>query len=76
MVRPWDWTGIVLIRVCHDVCYFEQVTTCSRTQRNLLETFIDEIRNLIVGLQLITKLIFSPGVHRQPSETGVHQASL
>ena len=44
MVRPWDWTGIVLLRACHDMCYFGQVTTCSKTQRNLLETFIDEVR--------------------------------
>ena len=62
MVRPWDWTGIVLLRVCHDVHYFGQVTTDTKSQRNLLETFINEVRKLIVSLQLITKL-FSPGFH-------------
>ena len=43
MVRPWDWTGIVLLRACHDMCYFGRVTTCARTQRTVMESFIDEV---------------------------------
>ena len=43
MVRPWDWTGIVLLRACHDMCYFGRVTTCARAQRTVMESFIDEV---------------------------------
>ena len=25
-VRPWDWSGLVLLRVCHAVSYFAMVT--------------------------------------------------
>ena len=27
MVSPWDWTALLLLRVCHEVHYFGQVTT-------------------------------------------------
>ena len=55
MVRPWDWTALVLLRVCHEVHYFGQVTTDTKSQRNLMETFIDEVRELIDRFHLITK---------------------
>ena len=47
MTRPWDWTGIVLIRACHDMCYFGRVTDNPREQRTVMESFIDEVRSLL-----------------------------
>ena len=44
MTRPWDWTGIFLIRACHDMCYFGRVTDNPREQRTVMESFIDEVR--------------------------------
>ena len=55
MVRPWDWTALVFLRVCHEVHYFGQVTTDTKTQRSLMETFIDEVRELIDRFHLITR---------------------
>ena len=42
-VRPWDWSGLVLMRVVHEVSYFATVTHDNAQQRTLLEKFIDEL---------------------------------
>ena len=41
-IRPWDWSGILLQRVCHECAYFCHVVDDDGQQRNLLEKFIDE----------------------------------
>lgn len=43
MVRSWDWSALVLFRVCHEVQYFSQMTTDTKQQRVLMETYIDEV---------------------------------
>ena len=53
-IRPWDWSGILLQRICHECAYFCHVVDDDGQQRNLLEKFIDEglakhRQNLIQG---------------------------
>ena len=54
MVAPWDWSGILLARVIHEVAFFSLVTVSEQEQRRVLEQFIDEVfsqnrRNLLLA---------------------------
>ena len=42
MVRPWNWSGMVLARVCHEANFFCQVSDSEVQQRVILKKFLDE----------------------------------
>jgi hypothetical protein len=42
MIRPWDWSGLVLARVCHEVNFFCQVSDSEAQQMVILEKFLDK----------------------------------
>ena len=53
-VAPWDWSGLLLLRVLHETSYFSTASEDEGSQRALAEKFIDEFlsknrRNLMQG---------------------------
>ena len=53
-VAPWDWSGLLLLRVVHESSYFSTAAEDEGSQRALAEKFIDEFlsknrRNLMQG---------------------------
>ena len=42
MTCPWDWSGLLLLRILHDASFFGEVTTTEGTQKELLERFTNE----------------------------------
>ena len=42
MTCPWDWSGLLLLRILHDASFFGEVTTTEGTQKELLERFVNE----------------------------------
>ena len=41
-VAPWDWSGLVLLRILHEASYFSTAADGEGSQRALAEKFIDE----------------------------------
>ena len=42
MTAPWDWSGILLLRILHDLTYFTSVSDNEDTQKIICEKFVDE----------------------------------
>ena len=42
MTCPWDWSGLLLLRILHDASYFGEATTNEGAQKELLERFVNE----------------------------------
>ena len=42
MTAPWDWSGILLLRVLHDVSFFTHASDSEDSQKAVAEKFIDE----------------------------------
>ena len=42
MIRPWDWTPMVIHRVLHEVSYFSGCSNTRAQQKELVEDFINE----------------------------------
>jgi hypothetical protein len=41
-IQPWNWSGLILARVCHEANFFTQVADNEGQQRVILEKFLDE----------------------------------
>ena len=59
MVRPWDYSGLVMLRCLHDVGYFAITSRNAKEQRDLAMEFVEEAfivnsRQLMKGLHPIT----------------------
>jgi hypothetical protein len=42
-IRPWDWTPIVIGRVCHEVGFFSGCSSSREQQKSMTEDFINEV---------------------------------
>ena len=42
MVRPWDFSGLVLIRCLHDVNFFALTSRSAKEQRDLVSEFVED----------------------------------
>ena len=43
MVRPWDFGGLVILRVLHECAYFGRAAKSLKEQRELLKEFVDDV---------------------------------
>ena len=43
MVAPWDWSGLLFLRVLHELAYFTHVVESEDNQRVLLDKFVGEL---------------------------------
>ena len=41
-IRPWDWSILVILRICHDCGFFSGCSSSRAQQQRILEEFIDE----------------------------------
>ena len=41
-IRPWDWSILVIMRVCHDCGFFSGCSSSRAQQQRILEEFINE----------------------------------
>ena len=42
-IRPWDWTPLVIGRVCHETGYFSGCSNSRAQQKSMTEEFINEV---------------------------------
>ena len=43
MVRPWDFGGLVILRVLHECAYFGPAARSIKEQKELLKEFVDDV---------------------------------
>ena len=53
MVRPWDYSGLVMLRCLHDVAYFAITSRTAKEQRDLALEFVEEA--FMVNSRQLTK---------------------
>ena len=41
-IRPWDWSILVIMRICHECGFFSGCSSSRAQQQRILEEFIDE----------------------------------
>ena len=41
-IRPWDWSPMVIGRVCHEVGFFSGCSNSKEPQKEVMEEFINE----------------------------------
>ena len=55
MVRPWSYQGMNIMRCLHEVKFFAHVCASSREQKNMCETFVNEVLGKNVTREIIGK---------------------
>jgi hypothetical protein len=40
-IRPWDWTPLIIGRVCHKMGYFSGCSNSRQQQKSITENFIN-----------------------------------
>ena len=43
MIRPWDYSGLVILRCLHDVSFFALTSRTAREQKDLVSEFVEEV---------------------------------
>ena len=64
MTAPWDYSGILLLRILHEVAYFTHVADSDEGQKTICEKFIDEFltTNRRKLMQKKPPLVYSKGI--------------